>query len=358
MKKTVFLISVIAVLLVSVNSCKQCNTSQPTVDAADSSKIPSLDAINAEIAKDSLNPFLYYKRAQIYDANGEYKSAVTDMFLALSIDSLRPEFYLYTADLFKKTGELNKGIALMDVAISTDSANTQYYVKASELAYIDTTVQGHYIMALNYLNAATVRDPQNADIYFFKGMVFRESGDTTKAISSFKTATELNPQYYNAYVQLGLLARAKKDKNAEQYFDNAIKVSEKPEDALYAKADIAKEEGIALYDAGKYEQAEAALQEAIANFKKVVEVNHRNIEAYMGIARSYYQMDSLQQAYDYYGLAAKLEPTYAGAYFSKGLVAEEMGRTKEAVQLYQNCLNIDPEFKRAEEHLKKLQATQ
>ncbi len=78
----------------------------------------------------------------------------------------------------------------------------------------------------------------------------------------------------------------------------------------------------------------------------------------MGIGRSYYQMDSLEQAYNYYGLAAKLDPTYAGAYFSKGLIAEEMGRTKEAMELYQNSLNIDPTFKRAEEHLAKLQKAQ
>ncbi|MBS1613382.1 MAG: tetratricopeptide repeat protein [Bacteroidetes bacterium] len=358
MKKIVFLFSVLVVVLVGFNSCKQCKSEQPVVDTSDSTQIPAIDLINAEIAKDSLNPFLYFKRAKVYDVNGEYKSAVTDMFLALSLDSLRPEFYLYTAELFKKTGELNKGIALMDVAIATDSANTNYYVKASELAYIDTSVKGNYIMALNYLNVATVKDPQNADIYFYKGMVFRESGDTVKAISSFKTATELNPQYYNAYVQLGLLSRARKDKDAQKYFDNAIKVSDKPEDALYAKADIVKEEGIKLYDAGKYEQAEASLTEAINTFKKVVELNHRNIEAYMGIARSYYQLDSLQQAYDYYALAAKLEPTYAGAYFSQGLVAEEMGRKAEAIRLYQNCLNIDPTFKRAEEHLKGLQGAQ
>jgi tetratricopeptide (TPR) repeat protein len=74
----------------------------------------------------------------------------------------------------------------------------------------------------------------------------------------------------------------------------------------------------------------------------------------MGIAFSYYQMDSLQEAYKYYGLATEISPTYAGAYFSKGLCAEEMGKKAEAIALYENCLNIDPTFKRATEHLKNL----
>ena len=246
----------------------------------------------------------------------------------------------------------------MEKAIATDSMNTAFYVKAAELAYIDNTVKTNYKVALDYLNAAIGKDPQNADIYFYKGTIFKEIGDTTKALSSFQTATELNPKFYNAYVQIGLLLRAIKDKNAEKYLDNAIKVSDKPEDALYAKANMLKEEGVALYDADKLSQANDKLSKAVEQFKKVIEVNYKNVEAYMGAGFCYYQMDSLMEAYKYYELATKIDPTYAGAYFSKGLCAEELGRKNEAMALYQNCLNIDPAFKRAEQHLKKLQATQ
>jgi superkiller protein 3 len=323
----------------------------------DTVAIPKLDAINAEIQKDSLNPALYYKRAQIYDAAGDFKSASTSMFLALTLDSLRPEYYLYTANLFKKTGDLKRGIALMDKAIVTDSLNTAFYVKAGELAFIDTTIRGNFKLALAYLNAAISKDPQNADIYFYKGNVFKAMGDTTKAISSFQTATELNPKFYNAYVQLGLLLEKRKDKNAEKYLDNAIKVSDKPEDALYAKANLLKSEAMAFSDAKQDAKADEKFNSAIESFKKVVAVNYHNVEAYMGIAKCYYEMDSVEQAYKYYGLAAKLEPTYAGAYFSQGLCAEDLGKTSEAIALYRNCLDIDPHFKRAEEHLKKLQKT-
>ena len=358
MKKYFFFVFCLLLFALLFNSCKQCNTTKVDVVKTDSVAIPKLDAMNAEIQKDSLNPFLYYKRAQLYEANNDYMSAATDMFIALTLDSLRPEFYLYAAELFKKSGDPQRGIALMNKAIITDSMNTAFYVKAAELAYIDTTVKGNYRLALDYLNTAIDKDPQNADIYFYKGTIFKEVGDTAKALSSFQTATELNPKFYNAYVQIGLLLKNKKDKNAEKYFDNAIKVSDKPEDALYAKANILKEEGVRLYDAYKDAQAREQFNKAIEQFKKVIEVNYKNVEAYMGTAFCYYQMDSLEEAYHYYDLATKIEPTYAGAYFSKGLCAEELGRKKEAMALYQNCLNMDPTFKRAEEHLKKLQTTQ
>lgn len=359
MKNLIVVLLLSLIVIAGLNSCSQCNKPKQAaqVTTTDTSANAKIMAVNEEIKKDSLNPLLYYKRAHIYDHNDDLKSAITDMFFVLSLDSMRPEFYLYAAELFKKSGEPKKGIALMDKAIVVDSTNTDLYVKAAELAYIDTTIKGNYLLALKYLNAAILKNPQNADIYFYKGNVFKEMRDTAKAISSFQTATELNPKFYNAYVQLGLLLAQKKNKNAEKYLDNAIKVSDKPEDALYAKANIIKETALALQDANKDAPAIDKFNEAIETYKKVIEVNYKNVESYMGIAFSYYQMDSVEQAYKYYSLATKIEPTYAGAYFSKGLCAEDLGRKREAMDLYQTCLNIDPKFVRAQEHLKKLQPT-
>ncbi len=342
----------------SCNSCNSNGNNNATAQNDSTELIPGLDAINVAIAKDSINPFLYLKRARIYEENNALKSAITDMYIALTLDSLEPQFYLYTADLFKNTYEPQRGIALMNKAITTDSLNANFFVKAAELAYIDTTIKGNYKLALDYLNAAIKIDMQNADIYFYKGNVFREIGDTAKAISSYQTATELNPKYYNAYVQIALLLKQRKDKKAERYLDNAIRVNPKPEDALYLKANFFKETGITLQNANKNDQAIEQYQKAIETFKKVVEVNHTNVESYMGIAFSYYQMDSVKEAYNFYDLGIKMSPTYAGAYFSKGLCAEEMGKTNEAIMLYQNCLNIDPNFTRAKEHLRNLQQAQ
>lgn len=343
----------------SIQSCKQCTSTEVKAVTADTvSTVPQLESINAEIAKDSLNPFLYFKRAQLFEANSDFKSAATDMYLALTLDSLQPEFYLYAAQLFKLTGDLQRGIALMNKAISTDSTNTDFYVKAAELAYIDTTIQANHNLALAYLNEAIAKNPQNADVYFYKGNVYKETGDTAKAISSFQTATELNPKHYNSFVQLGLLLREKKDKNAQKYLDNAIRVNDKPEDALYAKADMLKEEGRQLAETEKYELASTKFISAIEGFKQVVEINHRNVEAYMGIGFSYYQMDSVEEAFKYYEMASKIEPGYAGAYFSMGMCAEDLGRKHQAISLYQSCLSIDPGFTRAKDHLLKLQSAQ
>ncbi len=355
-KYFLFLVFVLTVI-VGFNSCKQCKSSQALQVKNDTATIPAIDSLNAQIRQDSLNPFLYYKRAHLFEANDELKSAITDMFYALTLDTLRPEFYLFAAELFKKSGEPQRGILLMNKAITTDSMNTTYYVQAASFAYIDTTIKGNYRLALDYLNVAIERDPQNAEIYFYKGNVFKELGDTTKALSAFQTATELNSKFYDAYMQIGLLLQKRNDKNAVKYLENAIKVGAKPEQALYAKACVLKDEGVNLYDADKDAKAREKLIAAVETFKQVIDVNYKNVEAYMGAGFCYYQMDSVLEAYRYYELATKVEPAYGGAYFSKGLCAEDLGRKKEAMNLFQTALNIDPTLTRAQEHLSKMQKT-
>ena len=356
MKNLILILLLSVVVALGFNSCSQCNKpKEVAVNPKDTLVMPQLDVVTEEIRKDSTNPALYFKRAHMYENNQDIANATKDMFRALSLDSGRAEFFIYTANLFEKAAEPRRGIALMDKAIAMDSTNTDFFVKAAELAYIDTTLKGNYAISLAYLNAAILKNPQNANIYFYKGNVFKELKDTAKAISSFQTATELDPQFYDAYVQLGILLARKKDKSAEKYLDNAIKVNKKPEDALYAKANILKETALGLENDKNNAPAIAKFNEAIDTYHKVIDINYKNVESYMGIAFSYYEMDSVLQAYKYYALATKIEPTYAGAYFSQGLCAEDLGHTKEAIELYQSCLNIDPKFTRAQEHLKKLQ---
>ena len=67
-------------------------------------------------------------------------------------------------------------------------------------------------------------------------MIFKEVGDTAKAVSSFQTAVENNPDYYEAYLQLGMLYYSILDPLALNYLDNAINLNPKSVIGLYTKA--------------------------------------------------------------------------------------------------------------------------
>src|SRR5947207_7795453 len=66
--------------------------------------------------------------------------------------------------------------------------------------------------------------------------MFKETGDTTHAVSSFQTATEQNPEYYDAFIQLGNLFSLKKNNLALQYYDKALELKRNSPEALYGKA--------------------------------------------------------------------------------------------------------------------------
>jgi tetratricopeptide (TPR) repeat protein len=298
--------------------------------------IQALDDVNARIKKDSLNPELYFRRAQLHQGQKDIKSALSDMYIAVMLDSANSDYNLYAADLFMQINEPRRAIAWMDRSIAVDSSNIKYYLYGGRFAYMIKD----YPTALSHFNQAITKDMFNADIYYYKGMVYKEMGDTSKALSSFQTCAEQDPKKADAFLQIGLILQQRGDKMADKYLSNAIKANPKATDALYAK-------GYGEQEAGKYGQS-------IATFKQIIDVDYKNENALYAIGESYLQLDSLKDAYKYFGIAIKMDPRYAEAYYKRGRCAEEFKNYNEARSLYQQCLNIKPGFTLAKEGLKRI----
>ena len=334
--------SIFSVLLIaaftSCNPGSSADNKNDGLTAADSILLKSIDGLTQLIQQDSLNPSLYFKRAKLYREKEDFASAATDMYIVLSLDSTKHEYWLYTAQLFWDGGETNRAISALDRAISIDSANIPYYIAASRFLFIDS----QYVPSLAYLNKALERDIFNPEIYFYKGMVYKETGQMDKAISSFQTAVEQDPTFYDAFVQLGLLHRVKNPKLAEQYLNNALKNKPTGEDALYAK--------------GFQQQELKRFAEAAVTFRSLVDINPQHDEALYALGYSLLMMDSLPEAYRLFDLATKANPAYAEAYYKKGVCAEQLNRKDEAIILYKNCLNLK-DYKPASDALSRLGIT-
>ena len=296
----------------------------------------AIDDISELIKKDSLNPSLYFRRAQLQQGQGDLKSALSDMYLCTSIEPGNNDYNLYTADLFFQMNEVKRALGWMDRCAQVDTSNNKYNFYGGKYAYILQDYPG----ALTRLNEGLKHDIFYPDIYFYKGMVYKEMGDTVKALSAFQTCTEQDPKNSEAFLQIALLLRARKDKMADKYFDNAAKANPQKVDALRAK-------GIAQQESGKY-------KEALETFKQMVGVDYKNEDALYGMGVSYLNLDSVRQAYKYFDMAIKMSPTYEDAFFKKAICAEKQNNIAEAQSLYQQCLNLDPKDDRAEKALKRL----
>ncbi|MGC4058538.1 MAG: hypothetical protein QM743_10540 [Chitinophagaceae bacterium] len=57
--------------------------------------------------------------------------------------------------------------------------------------------------AFTEINTVLRRNPYSGEAYFLKEMVYKNLKDTNKALSSFQTSIQVDPQYQPSFLQLG-----------------------------------------------------------------------------------------------------------------------------------------------------------
>lgn len=67
--------------------------------------------------------------------------------------------------------------------------------------------------ALKYLSIAKEKEPNNSSFYFAEGTLYEKLNDFDKAEAAYRKATEIDPQSFNAWYNLGVL-----------YYNKAVKV--------------------------------------------------------------------------------------------------------------------------------------
>ena len=318
------------------------NPDQPLVDslAMIEKLTPQIEELSNLIKENPGNANLFYARANAYFDFGNLKFALLDYEKAYHIDSTDAKIALGLSDCLFEVNNADGAIGILQNYLRTDPQNTDILFNLGLDYYYLPKPQ--YQKAIDAFNEVLKLDLQYADAYFFKGMAYKETGDTVKAISNFQTAVETDPDYFDAFMQLGIIYAAKKNDLALKYFDNAIAVNDTSMEAQYAKA--------------KYFQDRGNLNDAIKNYHAMIVNNPQDADAIYNLATIYFGMDSIQKAYYFYGLAIKQSPAKASAYYGKGLCAEEMKKTEEAISLYNQALNLNPDLKDAEERLLKLNA--
>jgi tetratricopeptide (TPR) repeat protein len=96
--------------------------------------------------------------------------------------------------------------------------------------------------------------------------------------------------------------------------------------------------GIAL------EEDPAGQQEAIANYKRVLELDPQHAAAHINLGTLYYNRQDYNLAERHYRAAVEVDPRYALGYFDLGNVLDETGRVEEAIKSYRSALSLAPTY--------------
>ncbi|GAB4134093.1 MAG: hypothetical protein Fur0041_06900 [Bacteroidia bacterium] len=316
-------------------SCGNDTASKPAIDSLADSAAADLNALNEKIRKDPDNLDLYNTRAKLHMARKDWQSALSDVDRILSRDSSKAEYLLTAADVYFFTGKVKRTQQVLSHAVSIAPDNIDINLRYAQLLHYLTK----YEEEIKILDHVLEKDIHNAQAYFMKGMVFKELGDTTNAVSSMQTAVEQDPDYYNAYIQLGLLHAVKKNPLAVQYYLNALKVQPKSVEAMY--------------HLGMFYQETEDYNRALETYTTLLTVNPKHFDAHfnMGMIHAVKlgkgNVTMVRKGMEYFNSCIQDEPQNPRGYYGRGYCHEALGDVTNAEKDYKKALEVDPQYTNA-----------
>ncbi len=287
-------------------------------------QIPLIQNLTAKISEEPNDPELHFARGKAYMELGNHINAMKDIHEAIRLDSTEGKYYIMLSGIYFSKQEYTRAITALEAGRKNAPDNIDLML---ELARYQLYV-GEREKSIQLLDDVLRKNVSNAEAYFLKGMIFKEIGDTAKAISNFQTSVEQNPKYYKSYMQLGLLLTKKKNKLALDYLNNALRIDPSGYEARYA---------IAMYHQEMKEN-----EKAIELYNQMIVDFPQEKDAYYNIGYIHFQMDSIDRASRDFNRAIAVAPDYADAYYMIGLCAEVKKDFSNARRYYHQALKLNP----------------
>lgn len=287
----------------------------------------------------------FFERAQVYLELGDPRRAVADVTTAITIYSEFTEAYYLRGLAHEARGENQKA--------------TADYLEVVRLAYPDEKTESnqterlgpklatvyHRGVARLYLARLLGDDdrvafPTRSEEIAIKNYLESAERDFTHVISA-------KPKFQNAYRQRG---RAREIERVSYFGKGSTESSLDKKGALadFAKAIELDSRYIDAYLSRAKQFHEAyEPEEAIRDYKRVVELDPTNAEAFYGLGINHAKstdtkQEDLKAAVENFSLAIKANPGYVDAYFDRAFwVAEE--EPLRALADYTQIIQLDPE---------------
>ena len=283
-------------------------------------------SLNTKINATPQDATLYYQRAIIYRELELDSLALRDLQKSVTLDTTKALYFSAIGDLLFDKKDISGSVKWFQKAISIDPNDELAHLKIANILLYSKD----YEKAFAQINAVLRQNVYNAEAYFLKGLCYKDMGQTDKAISSFQTAVQTEPKYYDGFIQLGLLHAEKKDPLALQYYENAINVDSLNYEAHYAKA--------------MYYQTQNQFEGAKKVFKRALSIDRDYAEGHYNIGWMLLQQDSTEKAKREFERVIAIDPDNAKAYYNKGLCNEILENYKQAQADYEQAIVFDEQF--------------
>ncbi len=319
-------------LLLSSSACK-------TENKAINTKDKNIDALLKKYP-DSIS--LLLQRSNIYLDSLDFALAFSDVTRAYRLDSNRLESQQLYAKILnnapnRNLRDINIAQKLYHKVLKKKPRDTEVLVElASTYAF-----QQDFERSFEYLDDALRVDPKCRNAYFKKGTNFLEMNRIDLAKSSYETATQQDPKFWEAYIILGDLYLAEENKIAIEYFKTARDLQPSLVETAYRLA----------YAYQMFGDVDAAQE----TYREMYALNKENAmpDFQIGYMKQF-MTEEIDSAIYYYNEAIKLEPQFVEAWHNLGMCYEDKKDKTNALKCYSKALKYNPDFTKSREAADKL----
>ena len=341
------LISTLILLFQScTNNTSLVNQEETNVEN-NSNQLPSIDpleAIEEEIIKNPNSINVYLKRALYYKEKREFSKAIEDINRALSITPDVSILQYHKAAILYEFAVQKQDITFLDEAkiyLNNCIAEDNMLIEARLLRAKIHLFEDETEECMGMLSDVLRINERTAEAYLIKGMAYETLENATLAASSYQTALEVDPDYYDAYIHRGMLADRLGEKEALDYYNSALSLEPMSVEAHRNKA-------LHLYFTNQHIDARKS-------FLDVIEIVPDFEEAYFNIGNTYLgqfaQNEDIRayvdSAFHYFSEAYKMNNNYVQAIHNMGVCFEIKGDLVVAKEHYQKAIDLDNNFKPA-----------
>ena len=314
-----------------------CNKTKPATQPAGVDICNNMDSLNAAIAKDTTNGYLYSCRAQLFYIEQNYINALFDIEAAMKIKGNNTDDLLLLSDVYFALGNNNHALQSLMIAKDLDKENYKVPFGLGKHFYLT----GQMELAKGYLAQSVEMNPDNTESYNLLGEISLSEGDTAKAIEYLHKAIQFDSKYYPPFIQLATISMNTEPDLAPQYLRSAISI------------DSTRYEAYLLL--GVFMQEKGNFDEALDLYEKTVQLNRNLAIAHYNMGYIYLtEKQQFDSAYISFDAAVAIDSTYIDARYNRAYTLQLMGRKEEALQQYREILQHNPDYILAKERVSEM----
>lgn len=286
----------------------------------------------------------YFNRGALYAEQRYYDKALADYYQAIQLDPNDSEIYNNRGRVYHELQQYDHALVDLNRAIQLDPTSDLPY-RNRALTYVALQRDDE---ALADFNRAIIVDPSDSVAYYNIGALFSKYGDLHGALAYLEKAAKLGLTQAEQYIkQINQVLREDQTSHIDES-QQAVSASGKDQHqfAEYFQkiTDITPFTAIDFAKRASYHADLQNFEAALADYNRAIKLDPSFATAYYNRGLLYEKFERYKAALADFGQAIKLDPDGAVAYSNRGSVYDNLKQYQQALSEYNRAIELDPNF--------------